>query len=330
MIFVWNTEKPRIVGDDVLKYYKTMMEEEPHRVYHNHSTYKDNSLLPESLDREARMMEKADPELYSKVWLGEPLADTDGYAVIRRQSLVQCIDSLNTIKKKFDLEADLSMAPKYIGFDVGGGKEKHHDASAVCVVQGPLIVHLEDWKEGDIYQSVNRALMAAREYDCEAIYYDVVGLGLGVRSEFVRMEKEGILHIPYYAVNGGARPNGFKLRYDFNTVDKATNGDWFFDWNGQSWFALRRRVINTVTILTTDDDELRLKLFKSGEFLCLPKDAPWLPTFITEACQAVADSNSKKFKVIKAPLEKDSPNMVDSCRYAYAHFHKRGLFAPNH
>ena len=84
--------------------------------------------------------------------------------------------------------------PRVAGLDVA---EFGSDSSALCVRQGPVLVHLSEWRGVDVMTTTGRVAKAYRDRapGFDVVYVDAIGMGAGVAERLAE------LRVPVVRVN---------------------------------------------------------------------------------------------------------------------------------
>jgi len=121
------------------------------------------------------------------------------------------------------------------GLDVADGGP---DTNALVIRQGPKILYIEEWPEGDTSQTTQRALSACKRWGVDILRYDSIGVGAGVRGELNRLKKAGRVPFKVVGVNVGKLPS---LSLFFSKPAREI----FKNARAELWWRLRARFEHT-------------------------------------------------------------------------------------
>lgn len=132
---------------------------------------------------------------------------------------------------------------KRAGLDVA---DEGGDDNVLITGQGPVIQSIEDWKKGNTTQTARRAYADCKIRDIEALNYDSIGVGAGVKGELAELilknkkakgKSKYVLKV--HPINTGNKPT----RGEYSKGKK--NVDMFINYRAQIWWELRRRFERT-------------------------------------------------------------------------------------
>ena len=235
---------------------------------------------------------------YAHIWLGKPDDGVETQHVLPYTMAEKCVDAIPAHKG-----AGIAMG----GFDVA---DLGRDKSCFAVRRGPNIMYVESWS-AELKHSVSRVDRLCRRWDVKALYYDVGGMGAGVKG-FLEY-----LHRDYSArpTNFGAKVRGGDRKFTAGTL----NRDYFLKYNGQLAWGLRMRAMMTARLLDGEDvnPEHCLNIQSRG--------IHDLDRYLLDLTQPVWDDSTGRIKITKDPDEKGSPDMYDATVLAFARDSRSGL-----
>jgi phage terminase large subunit len=253
------------------------------------------------------------PERYAHIWEGEPDESVDGMPVLPYHNLLQCVGAA----EKLGLEPEgLKMA----GLDIA---DEGNDMNSYALKQGNFLMDVKTWKAKYLHQTATRANSLNQENQVIKCFYDIGGLGAGIKSEVSKFPTD---------IANGIYPNHntfipFLSNYKVQGPDKKyvkgkngiTNNDFFKDLGAQAWWNIKLRVENTIKALSGLDYDPERCFF-------INPNLPELPSVLSELAQCVYTVDNK-LTINKKPGNIPSPNKADSIIMAYSGDCKRGLKA---
>lgn len=239
------------------------------------------------------------------------------------------------VQAAVDAHIKLKIDPKGIrkvGLDVA---DQGADKNAFCGRYGILVEYLQSWsgKEGDIYDTVERACTLCDVLGYRSIDYDADGLGAGVRGDArivnthrAKTNKPAIEFAPFRGSGAVIHPTGdpFKGTNDTHDGSKGrTNEDFFANAKAQAWWALRHRFKLTYRAVVEGLP------YNPDDIISIPSILPECRKLIIELSQPTYSQNSVgKIIIDKMPDGAKSPNLADSLMIAFAPTKKiRGFFS---
>lgn len=205
------------------------------------------------------------------------------------------------------------------GLDVadGGG-----DKNALSVRREYLLEHCEHWAappDMDTGITTRKTVRLLRDFGSVVLQYDCIGIGAGVKSEYNRLRKSGLMPktIAFAPWDASASPLGKDerlLKNEDGTPDEESPfiGDFFANLKAQGWWELRQRFQRTHSAVTEGLE------YGPEQLISLPSDTPELAQLRKELGQVTfAHRTNGKLIVDKAPEGTRSPNMADSVVEAY-------------
>lgn len=289
--------------------------------------YNENPFLPKVLLDQALELKETNYDSYCHVWEGVPMAEDASSIVLQYSLLSKCVD----LHKSFGFGDGLAFA----GFDIADGVTDIHDKNSFASRTGCLTNFVDEWRIGQIYESVAKVHQNYYTFGFTEINFDATGMGAGAKSEFARVEAEENKKLPYDVIpfQGGSSPRGADTCYIKHGMNIITNGHFFKNLKAQSWWNLRLRLENSVKLLQGK------KIDRDGYYLSFSSDIKDLTGLFSELSQATYKIDSggriqidkcpgtKTIKVDGKNKEKRSPNRADAVVYSYANDFKYGLRA---
>lgn len=230
------------------------------------------------------------------------------------------------VQASIDAHIKLGIDPKGIRKSALDIADLGHDKNSFGGRYGILVEYLEEWsgKDGDIYDSLERAFRLCDLYGYTEIDYDADGLGAGARGDTrilnQKREKENktkIIVNPFHGSGKVVNPTDdpFKKSDEINrSIDKGrTNQDFFENYKAQSWWALRKRFQFTyravVEKLPVNPDDI----------ISISSNLSNLNKLIVELSQPLfGESKSGKMLIKKTPDGSKSPNNADTVMMLFA------------
>lgn len=297
---IWVTLNPKNRDDPV--YHDFVMRSNP-RAIHQHITYRDNPWFPERAERDRADDEQWAPDRYAHVWLGEPESEVGSRSVLSWEGVQRCVALYRQLPAKFYADA-----PAQAGLDIAdlGTAE-----NVLCIRKGPLWSHCYRWRAPNLGETTRRAHRLCVEHGVVVLYYDVGGIGAGVRSFLAEFHK-----LPYAArpVLFGSPPWGGGRLY----TRSITNAQFFDRVNAQMAWNLRRRTHYTERVLEGSWENAQQALAITPDIL---NDVVY-----NQLTQPVWEETlTGKIRLEKAPDHKASPDIFDALCLAFARDARYGL-----
>lgn len=236
------------------------------------------------------------------------------------EELQVCIDAHKRIKYKDtkgfirvgipnELIGDNWMA----GLDVA---DDGNDSNAIVKRQSIICRYCEDWSERDPGVTTRRAIAAVRAHKGIKVFYDCIGLGASVKSEYNRLTLDekiltpgDVLFVPWNA--GDSVQRGYE-RIIPNDQESSLIRDFFENLKAQAWWSLRTRVYKTWNNIVNG------VFYPIDELISFDSAMPQLMQLLKELSQPTrGESSSLKMLVNKKPSGTKSPNLADACVMAY-------------
>lgn len=290
---IWYTWNPTNREDAVYKrFYSKVL---PEDCIAKHLTIADNPFFPKELRRQMEFDYKHNPERADHVWGGRLAPSGNAMAVMPRNWLEKAVDA--------HIGLDFGTRYRYMGFDIA---DTGCDHNALCVRNGAVIEHVEQWDSQFIAEGVAHADLIAKQQNVIRVYFDATGVGAGAKGDFNRITDRTYKAHPFI---GASQPSG----YDHEYLQGITNGKYFRNLKAQAWWNLRLRLENTLRLLDGEKIEPNNCLFISSAKIAKLED------YLSELSQASYEQEDGKLMVDKSPDDSASPNMADATVLSFAH-----------
>lgn len=266
--------------------------------------YDENPRLPRELLDDIELMRAKDPELFSHVYGGEPVANT----------------SLSIIKPAW-LEASIDAHLK-LGIEVTGGKmggfdvaDEGDDANAYVWRHGILLCHAEEWHDKDPNSAARHVFQEAQREGLQSVHYDDIGVGAGAKGEMRRLQADLDHKAKYKAPEFiGFTASEAVANPELEYMPGKKNKDMFLNKKAQAWWLLADRLRNTHNAIKGDP-------FDDEKLISIRGDIPHLTKMCAELSQPRREYSNGKVKVeSKQDMKKRgivSPNLADAVVMAY-------------
>lgn len=301
---IWLTWNPRHRYDPV---YRDFVASPRPGAFVRKVNFMDNPWLPAEADEERLICKRDEPDRYPHIWLGEP--DDEGAArqVLPYGLLQACVDA-------WDRRGQIT-GRIYAGLDVA---DSGADKNALVARRGPAIIHVEEWSgsASSLGATARRVHNWCQSREAAALYYDVGGVGAGIRSHLAEIGARSYSRRP---VNFGGKVQGAAVKYTRQT----TNADFFSRANAQMGWAVRLRANMTRRLLDGDDVSRDRCLF-------IDPRLPRLEGYLAQLSQPEADEDaSGRMTIDKTPDDAPSPDRYDGTVLAFARDSRFGLRNPS-
>lgn len=193
--------------------------------------------------------------------------------------------------------------------DQGGGR------NAFTGRHGILLQHLQSWsgKDRDILDSVVRAFALCDQGGYEALEYDSVGVGAGVRGDARIINEQRTAAGKAPIADGPFSGAAAVMDPKSEAIAGRANEDVFQNLKSQSWWLLRARFQATHRAIEAGKAE------DPDALISIDPDLPELSSLVTELGQVSYKFNlAGKIVIDKAPDGARSPNLADSVMIAYS------------
>ncbi len=269
--------------------------------------YYDNPWFPPELEQERLICLNDEPDRYAHIWLGEPDDEGSVRKVLPFAMIEKCVEACNALDLS-DLDGRID-----VGLDVA---DSGADRNALVARQGPLIVSADSWSSQILGDTARRADTFCRENGARMLYYDVGGVGAGVRSYLTEMTDREYAARP---VNFGEAVAGPDRNYSY----RVANRGFFARRNAQLAWALRLRAQQTSKLLAGENIDKDQCLFISPRI-------PRLEHFMAQLSQPEWDEDiAGRIVVDKQPENAPSPDFYDATALAFAWDSRSGLRVPS-
>lgn len=266
--------------------------------------WRDNPWFPAVLEAERkRDLEQLPRAKYDHIWEGK-YSDTVANAIILPEWFDACID-----------------AHKVLGFEPKGVEVVAHDpsdkgdAKALAHRHGSVIVHAEDWTDGDVNDGCDRATDYAATIKADEFHWDVDGMGVSLKRQVSQaLDGKRIAVVQFSGASGADRAHE---QYDPIDSDERlkgkakTNAETFVNRRAQYYWALRDRCYRTYLAV------VKKKYHDPDELISFASDMKCLDNLRAELCRVPRkDNGSGRIQILSKPemLAKgiDSPNLADA------------------
>ena len=284
--------------------------------------YKDNSYFPPELESERALCYANERDRYAHIWLGDPDDEGETRKVLPYRLISQCIGALRDGKLELEkhdgtkILLDVTTAPFQGRYDGGLDiADLGADKNALVFRKGPRIVSAESWHGNSLGETTRRMHSEAIQRGARRMYYDVGGVGAGVRSHLKDMGAR-----PYTAepIQFGGAVTGDDVEFAL----EVTNRDFFAHRNSQLGWALRLRAQQTDRLLRGDEN------VDLGKCLFIDGNIPDVEEFVTQLAQPEwSETANGKLRIEKQPDGAASPDLYDSAILSFGWDSRDGLVA---
>lgn len=264
--------------------------------------WRDNPWFPEVLNRERlRDLAVLPRARYDHIWEGA-YSDTIDNAIILPEWFDACVGA----------HLKLGFKPRgaeVVAFDPA---DTGHDAKAIAHRHGAVILHVEDWKDGQVDDACDRATAYANRVKADDFVWDGDGLGAGLKRQ-ISDAFDGT-RVSLRMFRGSAepdRPDAIHDPIDGEVAKAKTNRDTFYNLRAQRYWDLRDRMFRTYQAVAKgqyhDPDSL----------LSFAPSIPCLAQLRAEVCRIPRKENGAGRLQIMSKVEMrskgiDSPNCADA------------------
>lgn len=240
--------------------------------------------------------------------------------VIPAEWVRSCIDA----HKVLNLKGDGGWCAALDIADEGG------DTNAQAKRKGIILRYLDEWGARDPGVTARKAIDACRDICPVSMQYDSIGMGTNVKSEWNRLEDEGLRPrgltlVPW---NAGAAPLHPERRVIPGDKESPKNEDFYANIKAQAWWELRRRIYTThcaVQAVMLKAKHRADGVYSADDFtwdeddvVSLPSDLPLIWKLVKELSQPTMTKNSRmKLMINKTPDGSKSPNLADAVVMCY-------------
>jgi len=273
-------------GDAVAKKYVYGSHAEEEGAVVRKILLKDNAApkdVLQELFRQAKIMQKYEPDKYKHIWLGEPDDVGGGRKILRYGDLRKCL------KRRRNNTGYI-----YAGYDPAAGGS---DYNSLVIRQGPCIIYHERWRDPNLNKSIRRVARLCREHGVYKVFFDETGLGAGVGSTFADM----MVGFKFEGVQFGSKPSYGDEPWGFQGLKTVLNKDRYAYRTSQLGDALRNRLQASLALLR---GEVRVK---EEECLWINPDLQDLEMLLIDMDQPEErESMSGKMVIDKQPKREGS------------------------
>ena len=235
--------------------------------------------------------------------------------IIPYEWITKCVDAHKFIKWKDQTGViRQGLTDEQIGNNWAGGldlADEGIDRNASSLRQGIVWRDVDEWTERDVGVSTRKMIMHCKPYKGIKVYYDIIGMGSSVKSEFNRLvqdekiiTKEDINLIGWNAGAGVLNP------FDNIVVNDDTsplNKDLYANLKAQAWNSLRQRFYKTFKNITEG------VLYPIDEMISLDSRMTLLHQLMKELAQPTRGENGQLKEIVnKKPDGMKSPNLADA------------------
>lgn len=146
----------------------------------------------------------------------------------------------------------------YMGLDVADGGA---DKNAIFIRKGYKGLRVEDWREGNTSETAQKAYGIGMIEDIDALIYDSVGVGAGVKGELSNVKKSKGWDFSITGINTGL--NSLPGYY----IEQKKNQDMFVNLKALIWWNVRRRFEKTYAVVTGQRN------YPVNELISIPSDS---------------------------------------------------------
>lgn len=189
------------------------------------------------------------------------------------------------------------------GLDVS---DEGDDAKAQCIRRGPVVSHIEQWKEGDTTETTNKSILIAGDHGAVKINYDSIGVGAGVKAEYNRLCREKKPGLPIMiGVNVGLPPT-------VGRFNDRPNKEMFLNLRAELTWKIRQRFERTYERVKG------IKFWPDEDCISIPNH-PELISEISRPKRIVTDGGKIQIESKKDMKKRGIPstNLLDSVILAF-------------
>ncbi len=197
-------------------------------VYVRRVGYQDNPWFPDELRAEMERMKAENYRKYLHIWEGECSADYED-SIIKPEWIEAAIDSHTKLGFK-------AAGVRSIGFDPA---DEGSDAKATVFRHGVVVTQVNQWKDGDIADGIDKAFDLAYELRATDLVYDGIGVGAGVKVKLKTFDPRG--NMEFTGFIGSETASDPTDEYESDRMNKEV----FRNRRAQWWWYLRDRFEKT-------------------------------------------------------------------------------------
>ena len=284
---IWLSFNPRLLTDFV--YQRFIVNTPPNSVIRL-VNYTDNKFISKTMLSAIQAKKDEDYEEYEHIYLGVPRSDDD-MAIIKRSWCEAAKDA------HIKLDMDMS-GGNTVGYDVADSGE---DKNAVCVFDGSICIHVEEWKAGED-ELKDSALRAWSHVTNGWLVYDSIGVGAHTGSTLKDMGYQN-----YAKFNAGAAVENPDIEYAPGITNKAK----FENLKAQACQDVADRLRNTYNAVQKGES------FDPAKMISISTDIECVESLVSELCTPHKDFSERGLDMVesKKKLAKrgvKSPNKADA------------------
>jgi phage terminase large subunit len=284
---IWISFNPKLATDFV--YQRFIVNTPPNSIVRL-INYPENPFISNTMRLAIEAKLEEDKEEHDHIYLGVPMLDDD-MAIIKR--------SWCEAAKDAHIKLDIDMfGGNTVGYDVADSGE---DKNAVCVFDGTVCTHIEEWKAGED-ELKESALRAYSHVTNGWLVYDSIGVGAHTGSTLKDIGKSN-----YTKFNAGAAVENPDIEY----APQITNRQKFENLKAQAWQDVADRLRNTYNAVN------RGQSFDPSKMISFNSEMEGIESLITELCTPRKDTSERGLDMVEskkklAKREVKSPNKADA------------------
>lgn len=210
--------------------------------------------------------------------------------------------------KKLGFEAE---GEKVAGLDVA---DEGGDQNAFAGRHGVVLKRLDKWGEGDPGLTCRKSISRCVLMGIDDMWYDSIGVGVGVKVEARRMAEDGLLPkgLTISPWNAGGKVIHPDRNLSPGDVKTPKNKDYFENISAQAMWSLGQRFYKTFLAVTEGEE------YDSSELISIDSGIDNLQELLAELSQITQGaSKSGKMIINKKPPGTRSPNLADAVKKCY-------------
>ena len=308
---IWMTFNPKNRYDAV---YETFVNHDYPNAWVLKVNWDDNPWFPATMEDDRQTTPKISAELRHHIWEGMPDDEGDQRKVLPYSLVRECVEGY----ERFD-------PPRYgrihAGLDVA---DTGADKNALAARIGPIVISIDQWRAETLGITSRRTHSYCNGNGVARLYYDVGGVGAGVRSHHNELRMNAPVYSAY-PINFGSAATGEDVWF----TRQQTNKDYFESRGAQMAWVLHLRAQRTRRLLDGDDAATSVNIDRC---LFIPPDTPHIKSYMAQLSQPEWDQSSrgrltveKQPKISQTSDEAPSPDMYDATALAFAYDSNAGL-----
>lgn len=300
---IWFTFNPKNRYDAV---YDTFINHEYPGAWVLKVNWDDNPWFPQTMEDDRQRTLSLTPDRYDHIWEGMPDDEGDQRKVLPYSLVRECVEAYSRFEPPRHglIHAGLDVA------DTGA------DKNALAARVGPVLIYLDQWRAETLGITSRRTHQYCNSNGIARLYYDVGGVGAGVRSHLNDLSDNRLYSA--YPINFGNAPTGEDILF----TRRQTNKDYFEGRGAQMAWSLHLRAQRTRRLLDGDDRASNVNIDRC---LFIPPDTPHLKSYLAQLSQPEWDQSArgrltveKQPKITQTSAEAPSPDMYDATALAFA------------